>query len=130
MPLRSWDSCGDKAPCRRLVGVLWGFQKPLTSLADQTQGTGDRNFRRLMIAFRGNPASPCALPAQGNSAPCRIRAASAEGATGECWDQNILIWALPLEAESRIDDLVTGVRVVRFNGDEGGPAARRARLAP
>ena len=33
--------------------------------------------------------------------PCRLRAASAEGATGECWDQNILIWVLLLEAESR-----------------------------
>jgi hypothetical protein len=39
----------------------------------------------------------------------RLRAASAEGATGECWDQNILIWALLLEAESQIDDLVADV---------------------
>ena len=52
----------------------------------------------------------------------RLRAASAEGATGECWDQNILIWALPLEAESQIDDLVADVRVVRLNGDGGGLA--------
>jgi len=31
------------------------------------------------------------------------------------------------EAESRVDDLAAGVRVVRFNGDGGGPAARRQR---
>jgi hypothetical protein len=49
---------GDQPPCRRLVGFLWGLQKPLTSLADQTRGIQVRQLLRARDHSSSNPAWP------------------------------------------------------------------------
>jgi hypothetical protein len=59
-----------------------------------------RNAHSRYLDVADDPQSIFYRPGR-KSDRCRLRAASAEGATAECWDQNILIWVLPLEAESR-----------------------------
>ena len=47
---RPWDSCGDRPPCRGVVGFLWARKRPLTYLTNRlrhpgtpTSGAGDHS---------------------------------------------------------------------------------------
>jgi hypothetical protein len=54
-------------------------------------------MRGQLVAERGRLGQPARRRVQADR---RLRAASTEGAVGQCWEQNILIWALYEKRES------------------------------
>ena len=69
MPFRPWDSCGDQAPCRGVVGFLWARRGLWLGSGDRRGVPRYRGFRTPMTTFLVTQRHRCHLPACDNSAP-------------------------------------------------------------